>query len=126
MEIGQIRVQVYTSRGKIPVSDATVLVRQKGEKDYIIALMTTDSNGLTGNIFLNVPDEENSIHPSKMVGYSLVDVVVEYPQFVRQIFENIQVFPMVETILPVELLPLGENQSSLVEETDIVLPNQDL
>lgn len=126
MEIGQILVKVYTSRGKIPISDATVVVRRMGEKDNIIALMTTDSNGHTGNIFLQTPSEENSIQPSDKMPYNLVDVVVEHPEFVTQVLEQVQVFPDIETILPVELEPLGENQSSLVEETEIQLSVQDL
>lgn len=126
METGRIIGNVYTSRGKIPVKDATFLIRLPGMRDEIIALAVTDSSGQTQELFVPTLEVEKSTQPGEKVAYALVDVVVEHPEFVLQVLENVQVFPGIDTLLPVELQPLSEGGSSLVEESDISLSVQDL
>lgn len=123
MEVGKIQVSVYTSRAKIPVAHATVLLRHRGK---IIALQVTDASGKTALMSLSTPPESASTRPNKRLGYDLVDIWVEHPNFVTQKLMNVQVFPETESILPVELLPLGEDQSSLVELEVHELPTQNL
>lgn len=124
METGRIQVNVYTSRGKIPVADATVVI---GRGDFdILALEVTNVSGQTGAIALPTPPMQQSNKPVKMLGYTTVNIWVEHPNFVRQRLENVQIFPNMDTIVPVELIPLGENQSSLVESTRQMMSVQDL
>lgn len=126
MKTGSIQVNVYTSRGKLPVVDATVLLVEKGEKDHVLAIEVTNQSGNTREISLPTPEMLGSIRPTRMRGFGLVDVWVEHSDFISKKIEGVQIFPEVATQLPVELLPLGEGRSSLVEETLVELPVQNL
>lgn len=128
MEIGEIQVWVYTSRGKIPVSDATIVMiwHKNQKKEEVFAVEVSDATGRTQSLKLPVPSEEVSIEPSTERGYVLLDIWVEHPEFVTQKIENVQIFPNIETILPVELYPLGEGESSLGTEVEVELTKQDL
>lgn len=124
MDIGKLQVNVFTSRGKIPVADATVLI-SRGKND-VIALEVTNRSGQTREITVPTPPDSTSSLPTKGMVSTLVDVWVEHPNFVTQKLQNVQLFPDTVTILPIELQPLGEDASSLVEEVDVELSLQDL
>lgn len=128
METGTIQVEVFTSRGKIPVADATVLmsIPKEGGKEEVVALEVTNPSGFTKVITLPTPSIEESIEEGFGEVATLLTITVEHPSFVSQKLENVQVFPQVDSVLPVEMEPLSENESSLVEETEIFLPEQDL
>lgn len=131
METGQIQVWVYTSRAKIPVEDATVVMsfhhnKTRTEKEDIFAVEVTDFSGNTAILTLPVPNEEVSTTPDGGGGFALLDVWVEHPEFVSQKIESVQIFPEIETILPVQLYPLGEGKSSLGNEIQVELPVQNL
>lgn len=128
MEEGLIQVFVYTSRAKIPVEDATIVLTQYNEqsKDTIIAIEVTNYSGNSRTITLPTPPEEASASPAKRQGYTLLDVWVEHPQYITQKIEGVQIFPDTETTLPVELYPLAEGESSLSTEIQVDLPAQDL
>lgn len=128
METGTIQVNVVASRGKIPVEDVTILLVRQGNngKESVIALEVTNFSGQTRQIHLPTPSEDKSITPEEGIGYSLVDVWVEHPNFITQKIEGVQIFPDTDTILPVELYPLAEGESSLVGEEQTDLSVQDL
>ena len=54
---GRLVVQVYTSRAKLPVVDATVVVTQRGEggKYKLLSVQATDSSGMTQPISIPTP-----------------------------------------------------------------------
>lgn len=128
MEEGTIQVRVYSSRAKIPVVDATILIKQHilQEKDYIVALEVTNTSGYTRKIKLPTPHEEASTSPTEEPVSTLLDIWVEHPSFVTQKIEGVSLYPDTNTRLPVELVPLGELESSLVEETQVELSTPDL
>lgn len=123
MNFGTIMVQVYTSRGKIPISEASILVKREKE---VLALAISDENGQSRVIEIPTPPLVETVVPPKILPYTLVDVLVEHPNFIRKYLKNVQIFPETDSVLPVELLPLAEGGSSLVDETQIRLPVQDL
>lgn len=128
MKLGSIQVLVYTSRAKIPVPNATILMMEtkENQKDTIFAIEVTNTSGYTTTVQIPTPEEESSTSPSPQSPATLLDIWIEHPDFIAQKIEGVQLFPDTETILPVELLPLIEHQSSLVEETIVDLPTQDL
>ncbi len=112
MENGQIQIQVFTSRGKIPVPDASILIRQGRE---IFALDVSNASGWGRQIQIPVKGEKDPQGVSPP--YTLVEILVEHPNFISQNIGNVKVFPGTESLLPVELIPLAEDESSLVETT---------
>lgn len=126
METGSIQVRVFTSRGKIPVADATVVFLQAEEKDKIIALEVSNRSGMTRVIGISTPNLDESREISEGIGFSLIDVWVEHPEFVSQKLKDVQIFPQRESILPVELIPLSENESSLLDFQQTIFSEQNL
>ncbi len=123
MNYGTIQVNVYTSRAKIPVSDATTILKRNKQ---LLAVEITNKSGQTRPISVPTSELEESETPMGESPFTAVDVYVEHPEFISQIIENVQIFPETTSILPVTLEPLGENQSSLAEYIQIDLPEQNL
>lgn len=128
MEEGTIQVRVYSSRAKIPVTDATVLIKHHilQEKESILALEVTNTSGYTRKVTLPTPTEDASTSPTEEPVSTLLDIWVEHPSFVTQKIEGVSLYPATNTLLPVELFPLSEGASSLVEETQVELSTPDL
>lgn len=116
--IGTLIVRVYTSRAQIPVEGATVVVTGQGKngKQNLISIQITDRSGMIQPIRIQTPGAEESTQPNGVNGgvpFAICSVWVEHPGFAMMQMEGVQIFPQVETIQNVELVPLGENQSSL-------------
>ncbi len=130
---GQLQVNVITSRAKIPVTEATVLITQGEEspshsakKDTIIGISVTNQSGNTPILTIPTPSTVASTTPANQQGYTLVDLWIEHPDFITQHLKGVQIFPETKTLQSVLLIPLAEGQSSLVEETILQLSEQDL
>ena len=116
--VGQLRVRVYTSRAQLPVMGATVVVTSRGEsgRTKLVSIQTTDSSGSIQPVELPAPipmestQPQNTSHP-----FSVCDVWAEHPGFAMLVVEGVQIFPGVETYQAMELSPLSEGESSLVE-----------
>ena len=116
--IGTLRVRVFTSKAQIPVEGATVVVTGAGEngKQDLISLQITDRSGLIRPVSIPTPVSGESTSPEGMNGglpFTMVSVWVEHPGFAMLQMDGVQIFPQVETMQDVELIPLGEGESSL-------------
>lgn len=123
MHYGQLQVEVYTSRGKIPISGASVLFYRGKE---IFALEISNASGNSKKISIPTPAPVDSQAVGTAIPFTSVDILVEHPSFLSQTVENVQVFPETFSILPIELLPLAEEESSLVKQREFVLSEQNL
>lgn len=115
-EPGQLQVRVYTSRAKLPVVGATVMVTQGGAggKFQLLTIQITDSSGYTQPISVPAPPVENSIDPFESGKiFTSCDVWAESPGFSMLLAEGVQLFPGVLTVQPMRLEPLIEGESSL-------------
>lgn len=92
----------------------------------LIALQLTGSSGKTQVVSIPTPSLEESQEAGASSPYAELDIWVEHPNFVSQTIHNVQVFPETLSLLPVELIPLSEEDSSLVEEVDVNLSSQNL
>ncbi len=113
---GQLQVRVYTSRAKLPVVGATVVVTQGTSegKFRLLTVQVTDSSGYTKPIDIPAPPLENSTEPFETGrAFTSCDVWAESPGFSMLLAEGVQVFPDVLTVQPMRLEPLMEGESSL-------------
>ncbi len=128
---GTLTVRVYTSRAQIPVQGATVVVTRKGKagKRELISVQATDSSGLVRTIRIPTPPAGESTSPEGANGtnpFALCAVWAEHPGFAMLQVDGVQIFSGVETMQDMELIPLGEGETSLGELDERTIPAQDL
>ena len=106
---GSVIARVYTSEAYLPLANAAVTFTQilpDGTRQ-LLAIRRTDSSGLTAPLFLETPEESQSLTPGATVRpYATVDIQVEVPGYGGILAEGVQVFPGVETIQGLQLRPL--------------------
>ena len=126
---GTLVVRVYTSRARLPVEGATVVVTQKGEqgKYQLLSVQATDQSGGTKPIKISTPALGESTHPGSLTPpYAVCDVWAEHPGYAMVRVDGVQIFSGVETIQDIELLPLAEGQSSLQNRSVLEITPQNL
>ena len=124
MAEGYIIAQVYTSRGVIPVRDASVFVTQeKNDKRILVGVRKTDESGKTAPITLNAPDKELSLSPGHTALFTTCDLQIEHPDYYTVFVKDVQVFADTISLQNAELIPLeaGADAKNAVE-TFRVLP----
>ena len=117
---GTLLVRTFVSNAQIPVSDATVIVSQPdgNGRQKLLAIQLTDESGSASPITLEAPEVAGSLTPGNNgSAFSDYTLVVEHPGYQLALFDKLQVFPGVETIQDVPLIPLSPNQRN---ESDLV------
>lgn len=114
---GKLSVRVYASRAELPLEGATVMVTQQ-ERDgryRLLSVQVADSSGRVEPIIIPSPAREESIHPvaEGEPVFAVCSVWAEHPGYVMLQVNGVQVFPGVETVQEMELIPLAEGESSL-------------
>lgn len=121
---GTLIVRVFTTRAQIPVDRATIAVTQRGPdgKHTLLSVRVTDESGRIEPIHISTPALDLSLEPGSGTGFTLCDIWAEHPQYQLLLVEGVQLFPGVETVQNMALLPLAEhaiprNEADLVEIT---------
>ena len=109
-QTGSLAVHVFTSLAQLPVSGATVIISSRAEDDRhnIFSVQTTDSSGATKSFPLDAPDPALSDSPGGSPPFSDYSLVVEHPEYYLATFEKLQIFPGIETVQNVPLVPLPQ------------------
>ena len=114
---GKLAVRVYASHAQIPVEGATVVVTAPGEggRRRLLSVRASDRSGMIPTLSIGTPEpgESTSPHQEGPAPFAVCDVWVEHPAYAMLQVEGVQIFPGVETVQTVELLPLARGQSSL-------------
>ncbi len=103
---GTLVFRVFTSLADLPVEGAAVLVRLQ-DSGGLLGLRITNSSGETDPIVIETPANalsqtpENSLQP-----WTGLQVIIEHPDYERVRLTGLQVFPGVETVQTVRLIPL--------------------
>ena len=109
-QTGSLVVRTFTSQAQLPVSGATVIIssREQDGRRKVYSIQTTDESGGTKPFELEAPDEALSMSPGQAAPFSSYSLVVEHPEYFLATFEQLQVFPGVETVQNVPLVPLPQ------------------
>ena len=107
-QTGSLVVRAFTSQAQLPVSGATVIISSQEEdgRRKVFSIQTTDESGGTKPFELEAPDEALSMSPGQDAPFSDYSLVVEHPEYFLATFEQLQVFPGIETVQNVPLVPL--------------------
>lgn len=110
---GTIITRVYTSQAQIPIQGATVAFTQKTSegRHTLLAVRVTDETGRTSPVSVETPALSIGTSPNAAVPFALCDLWVQSPGFEMLLTEDVQIFPNVQTILDVMLIPLSEQAS---------------
>lgn len=120
---GTLIVRTFVSRAQLPVSDATVIISSPGAdgRQKLVSILRTNESGVAGPIALEAPAAAGSLSPGhNSSAFSSYTLVVEHPNYQLALFDQLQIFPGVETIQDVPLIPLsanGRNESDLTTVT---------
>lgn len=120
---GKLQINVTSSLGMIPVSDATVTISYTGIPDVAIEKLSTDSSGQTVQIELPAPPLEYSVEPSEQMPYSEYNIQVDAPGYESVMISGTEVLPDVTALQPVQMIPI---ETSEEEEEVIVIPDHTL
>ena len=100
---GRLRVQISTGRGSFPVGGARVEVtRDLNGGRQVFYRADSDRSGIVTGITLP------ALAGSDRAGGTEYQVWVEHPTYLPVTGREIQVYPGVETVLPVDLQPRTE------------------
>ena len=129
---GTYSVRVYTSQAQIPLEGATVVVAAPGAegKWKLLSLQNTDSSGMIQTVQIDAPALGESTAPGGLPGpgapFAQCSVWAEQPGYAMLQIENVQVFPGVETVQNMELVPLPQGLCSLQQRDQRDIPAQNL
>ena len=129
---GTLSVRVYTSQAQIPLEGATVVVAAPGEEDRLklLSIQSTNSSGMIHPVTIDAPALGESTSPDGLPGdgaaFALCDVWAEQPGYAMLQVENVQIFPGVETVQDMELVPLPDGLCSLQQRDVWDIPAQNL
>ena len=128
---GRLSVRVYTSQAEIPLQGATVVVTGQGKdgRNQLISVQVTDRSGLIQPVEIAAPPPADSTSPQeagKQAPFSLCSVWAEHPGYAMLQAEGVQIFPGVETVQDMELIPLPRGQNSLQHLDVREIPPQSL
>lgn len=125
---GTILTRVFTSQAQIPVAGATVAFTQRGPGGHhtLLALRVTDANGRTAPVQVDTPDASASESPGTITPFAVCDIWAESPGYELLVAENVQIFAGTQTLQELELIPLPEQSLTLLPETPVNVPPQNL
>lgn len=110
-QTGSLIVRTFTSQAQLPVSGSTVIIssREADGRHKVFSIQTTDLSGSTKPFRLDAPDEALGFTPDQDgIPFSDYSLVVEHPEYFLATFEKLQVFPGIETVQNVPLVPLPQ------------------
>lgn len=127
-QTGSLVVRVFTSQAQLPVSGATVIISSPSEdgRRKVFSIQTTDESGGTQPFQLEAPDKILSEGPGQAAPFSDYSLVVEHPEYYLATFEKLQVFPGVETVQNVPLVPLPQPAGDDITAAPVVVMPQPL
>ena len=127
-QTGSLIVRVFTSQAQLPVSGATVIISSRAENNLhkVYSIQTTDSSGNTKPFQLEAPDPAPSQTPNGAAPFADYSLVVEHPEYYLATFEKLQVFPGVETVQDVPLVPLPQPAGEDINAAPVVVTPQPL
>lgn len=116
---GKLQINVTSTLGFFPVTDAKVTITLSEAPDTIIEELDTNISGQTAEIELPAPPLDYSLEPGAAQPYADYDITVRAPGYESVVIEKVQILPEVEAIQPVSMTP---EEVETAPEEDILIP----
>lgn len=122
---GKLQINVTSTAGMIPISDATVTISYTGIPGVAVEQLKTDSSGQTEVVELPAPPLEYSMEPEQdNQPYSEYNIQVNAPGYEPVMVSGTEVLPDVTALQPIQMNPLETAPSE--EEELFVIPDHTL
>ena len=119
-DTGTLIVRVFTSRGELPVRDASISVVRHGPGGTdLVTLQTSGQSGTTSPIPIPSPAPETSQTPDRSNPYALCDIWVERAGYHLLVIRGVQIFPGIISYQDLPLIPQSPVDGMAVDEVDI-------
>ena len=119
-DIGTLQVNVFSQTNYIPISNATVTIRNTlPQSQPVLEQLTTNSSGQTETISLPSPPLEYSLTPESSMPYAEYDVTVSAPGYETTALTGAQLLPDVKAIQDIRLKPLPGTEEGITQDIDI-------
>ncbi|MBR5534883.1 MAG: spore cortex-lytic protein [Ruminiclostridium sp.] len=123
-DTGTLVVRVFTSRGELPVQDASISVTHQGTQgNDLLALQTSGRSGTTAPITIPSPAPENSQRPDQPNPFALCDIWVERTGYHLLVVRGVQIFPGVTSFQSLPLIPQNPADGMAVDTVEITPQN---
>lgn len=107
-EFGNLVIEVTSSFGRRPVSNAKIAISYEGDPDNTLEELYTDQNGKSERIALPAPPPEYSLEPLERQPYSQYTLTVTADGFQTLIISGTEILPTVTAIQNASLIPVNE------------------
>ena len=107
-EYGFVTARVFTSRGQIPISGASVTI-ETSDNSTVLGARITDENGLTSPVRVQTPAKSTSTQPGNEKPFTTVNVRVSHPMYYTYYVRDAQVFEGQTSVQVAEMIPIEEN-----------------
>lgn len=111
---GYLRIRVTTTGNTLPLEGANVIISEyspDNTNDTVLYSLRTDRGGLTDTVALPAPASSDSMRPGFVQPYSLYNISVTYDGYYPVEGVGVPIFAGITAVQPVNLLPLGEEES---------------
>lgn len=116
---GNLRVQVASVTGALPIENARITISYSGDPVSTIEQLATDASGQSGQVELATPPLEYSLEPDQPQPYAEYNVRVEADGFQSVDIDGVEVFSGETALQDVRLRPLANVSEPL---RNIVIP----
>ena len=107
--IGFLIAEVRTANGAIPIEGARVYVYESKEDDSgVIYSLRTDKSGMTEKVALDAKSKELSTTPGNEQPFTIYNIPATADGYYSSDKSRVPIFEGVTSILPFNLIPLGE------------------
>ena len=124
-DFGYFTARVYTSRGEIPIKDASVVI-ENYDSTSVLGARVTDANGKIAPIAIITPPLAESQSPGVENPFASVNVRISHPGFYTRYIRNAQVFEGETSIAEAELIPIDYTLDFPLRVEDFTVTPQNL
>lgn len=120
---GNLTFSVTSALGLFPVEEATIRVSDPNEPENVIATLTTDESGQTGEVELPAPPFALSQSPGEIRPYASYDITISAPGYETVRIEGTEVLAEAVSLQPVVMNPVEEENTA---RNLIIIPDHTL
>lgn len=123
---GKLTINVTSTQGLIPISNATITISYSGNPDTVVSTLTTNESGQTDTISLPAPSINYSTEPSEVMPYSEYNISITAPGYESVYISGTEILPDVTAVQPVSMTPLELEEPGGPTTEDIFIPDHTL